>query len=71
MCGEEIDDLRHKCAACEKSKPQLVAHHVSYKENIRVPVCKSCHPKIHQTDQYPELTPDLTRKEAQQRGLLD
>jgi protein-arginine kinase activator protein McsA len=71
MCGEEVDDPRHACAACGEYKPNLVAHHVSYKENIRVPVCTTCHPKIHLTDRYPELTPELTRKEAEERGLLD
>lgn len=71
MCGEEIEDPRRECVVCGRRSPNLVAHHVSYKENIRVPVCRVCHPRIHLTDDYPELTPDLTRKEAKEQGLLD
>ena len=32
----------------------LTRHHVNYSKNIQIPVCKSCHRKIH-SGKFPEL----------------
>lgn len=71
MCEEISQDPRRECAVCGEKNPNMVSHHVSYKENIQVPVCRSCHTKIHLTNQYPDLTPDLSRAEAKKLGFLD
>jgi hypothetical protein len=40
-------------------------HHVSYKENETIPLCSSCHAKVHNTPGFAdELQPELSRSEA-------
>ena len=40
-------------------------HHVSYEPEKTIPVCSSCHGKIHHTPDFrPDLEPDMSRSEA-------
>ena len=34
------------CKIC-RSEQSLVAHHISYKNNVKIIVCRSCHSNIH------------------------
>ena len=43
------------------STSHQVDHHTSYKDDVTIPVCASCHIKIHRTDEYPELLPECSR----------
>lgn len=40
-------------------------HHVSYEPEETIPVCSSCHRKIHKDPEFrPDLEPDMSRSEA-------
>ena len=43
------------CDICGKEEP--ISHHISYIPPVTKLVYRSCHFKIHRTNQYPELTP--------------
>ena len=50
----------------------IAGHHTSYKENEVIDVCASCHASIHHTDGFrDDLMPELSLKEARERGLVD
>ena len=42
---------------------KLEMHHVSYEPEVVIPVCKKCHTKIHHSEDYGHLKPEITRKE--------
>jgi len=61
-CSEECEREERPnrfCTACEErvEHDDIIRHHVSYFPEDVVVVCRSCHNKIHFSDQYPELTP--------------
>jgi uncharacterized protein YbaR (Trm112 family) len=70
---EDDDEPRKPCEVCNQIKSDLSMreHHTSYKRDKTMLVCESCHRKIHRTDQYPELLPELSRQEAKDQGYLD
>ena len=47
---------------------KLEMHHVSYIPEVVIPVCKKCHVKIHHSDEYSHLKPEMARKEWMQRS---
>ena len=47
----------------QDSKSKLEMHHVSYIPEIVIPVCKKCHTKIHHSDEYSHLKPEISRKD--------
>jgi len=61
------------CCVCDShvGVSRIQHHHVSYRADVTVPVCKTCHYKIHHIEGYhDELTPDLTRQKAEQNGMI-
>ncbi|MBN2331038.1 MAG: HNH endonuclease [Candidatus Aenigmarchaeota archaeon] len=59
---EKADEETYKdhCAVCGRSldRRDVIRHHVSYKEEKTIPVCRSCHLKIHKSQKMPNLKPD-------------
>lgn len=56
------DGLFIKCSVCGKNtrehpETEFQEHHLSYSPEKKINVCKSCHNKIHNTDDYPDLKP--------------
>ena len=47
---------------------KLEMHHVSYIPEVVIPVCKKCHMKIHHSDEYSHLKPEMARKDWLQRS---
>jgi len=47
------------CEICKKKK-ELVNHHISYKDDKTVALCRSCHSKVHK-GLFPEYYPVDTR----------
>lgn len=61
------------CHLCWNEFPfdGIVFHHISYDPEATIPLCEECHVHIHNNDEVrPELTPDMTRSEAEARGVL-
>jgi len=61
-CSEDCERKERPnrfCRACKErvSHRDTIRHHVRYFPEEIVIVCRSCHNKIHFSDQYPELTP--------------
>lgn len=57
-----------------ESGTKLEMHHVSYVPEVVMPVCKSCHVKIHNSNEYTHLKPEMTRKkwlEMKSKSNLD
>ena len=51
-----------ECYGCGASGVGLYVHHVSYFPETTVPVCSTCHGKIHSdTEQFASLQPDQER----------
>jgi len=50
------------CFLCKK-KRKLQTHHILRIPDITINVCKDCHKIIDETDNYPELKPELSRKQ--------
>ena len=47
------------CLACNKfKKSPIIEHHVSYYPELKIPIHRSCHSKIHRGDKYQHLLPD-------------
>ena len=42
---EDIEDEQH-CAICNSDR-NVIKHHVNYKENITIPLCRGCHMMLH------------------------
>jgi hypothetical protein len=61
------------CHLCWKTFEfeEIEFHHISYEPEATVPICGECHTLIH-TDEAvrPNLTPEMTRTEAEERGLI-
>lgn len=62
FCSKECEQAceetyKGHCAVCGKSLDwkNVIQHHVSYNHEKIIPVCKSCHLKIHRGRQYPKL----------------
>lgn len=53
------------CSVCKKefTISKKHNHHVSYKDNVVIPVCEHCHPKIHHSKdkKYDKFKPDMKR----------
>jgi len=47
-----------KCIICESNK-NVISHHISYDENETVPMCRSCHGKVHNNPDSPYYPVDL------------
>lgn len=64
---EKADEETYKdhCAVCGKDLDwkNVIHHHVNYKEEKKIPVCRSCHTKIHKSEKMPNLKPDKEEKE--------
>ena len=61
-CKEKfLDSISEKCIACKKriNCGEEVYHHTSYFPERKVPVHKNCHQKIHRTEEYLDLKPDV------------
>ena len=43
----EVKNSLKKCHYCKKES--YAEHHINYKTNETVPICKSCHYKVHKT----------------------
>jgi hypothetical protein len=44
-------------------------HHVSYRPEVQIPVCKECHKNIHSSESpYPEFLPELSRGDVDVDG---
>jgi predicted HNH restriction endonuclease len=62
---------KYSCHACHEIRSDCVTHHVSYDPEYVVPVCTNCHGRIHGDDDFrPELTPDMSRTQAEDRGCV-
>jgi hypothetical protein len=48
-----------ECELCGQCSDWIDGHHVSYADDETILVCRSCHSDIHNTEKYPELTPDV------------
>ena len=59
--GRKLKLRKHiKCTACGKiTDENIIMHHTSYYPEIKKPVHKSCHAKIHWGSDYQELAPDV------------
>ena len=60
ICEEADQDLyRERCRACGKilDLNQCIEHHLSYKRNKTITVCRSCHQKIHRGKLLKRLKP--------------
>jgi hypothetical protein len=69
--SELSDAEEYRCHGCDRVLPNCVAHHVSYDPEVVVPLCSNCHARLHADEDYlPELTPDLSRGEAEARDLV-
>lgn len=71
----EVPDLSgspdYRCHGCDEVRPDCIAHHKSYDPERVVPVCMDCHARLHANDDYlPDLTPELSRSEAESRDLV-
>ncbi len=65
------DPNKYRCQGCDEVRTDCVAHHVSYDPEQVVPVCTECHGRLHADEAFlPELTPDMTRSEAENRDLV-
>jgi len=63
--------VEYRCQVCDEVRSDCVGHHASYAPEEVVPVCLSCHAKLHSVSGFAdELTPDLSRLEAEERGLI-
>jgi hypothetical protein len=60
------------CKANNKDNPetQFIEHHLCYLPEIIMTVCISCHSKIHQTNQYPDLKPKDKRLSKEEKQML-
>ena len=69
---EEISKTpKYRCRGCNEIRSGCQGHHSSYDPEVVVPMCSECHVKVHRESSYrPDLTPDLKRKEAEERGLV-
>lgn len=66
-----MSDVEHppQCIECGESGKETVQHHVSYEDDETVPVCRTCHPRIHANSDhplYPPDRPDITSIEVSQ-----
>lgn len=51
---------------------RILAHHTSYDPEETIDVCYTCHGVIHSDNElYSNVEPDMSRKEAEKKGLLD
>jgi len=62
-CVMKIQESRVKCAICGKSlgsySSDCILHHIDYKDDKTIQVCRSCHRKIHSKKaKFPDLAPD-------------
>lgn len=60
----------HRCHGCWRaySFSELIVHHTSYSPEEVVPMCESCHARLHQREEFlAHLSPEITRKEAMDR----
>ena len=63
--------LEQQCEKCGETKSKMVSHHVSYKPEEIMEICSDCHLEIHnRMDKYSHLMPDVTRKEAEDKGWI-
>ena len=46
-----------------ENEGKLEMHHVSYIPEVVIPVCKKCHVKIHHSEEYEHLKPEMSRQE--------
>lgn len=71
--NDSLDNVigrKGKCTVCKENK-ETVRHHISYKPENIMHVCQSCHGKIHHNEEFrPDLTPELSRMEAAERGYV-
>ena len=59
------------CFICLKNT-EVEQHHTSYKDDETIPLCGSCHSKVHLNDGFhDDLEPELSRKEASRNGHVD
>lgn len=67
------DELFGTCRICwhDKRRRTLVEHHVSYSPERTIRVCRSCHSKLHFNSYFrPDLTPEMSRGEAEEAGYI-
>lgn len=59
------------CIICGGSN-DLHEHHTNYKDDKTVLLCRSCHMKVHKTDEFRnDLLPELSREEAFEEGYIE
>ena len=46
-----------QCSLCKKYFEKVDNHHLDYEKDITIPLCRSCHLKVHKSDKYPHLKP--------------
>jgi integrase/recombinase XerD len=63
--------LEQTCEKCGETKSKMVTHHVSYKPEEVMEMCSDCHLEIHnRMGEYSHLMPDVSRKEAEEKGWI-
>jgi integrase/recombinase XerD len=63
--------LEQTCEKCGETKSKMVTHHMSYKPEEVMEICSDCHLEIHNgMGEYSHLMPDVSRKEAKEKGWI-
>ena len=69
--GSSEGYLKQQCEKCGEKKSKMVTHHVSYSPEEVMEICTDCHLEIHQRpSEYNHLMPDVSRKDAKERGWI-
>ena len=75
FCSKQCEEAYHdfwkiRCKVCGKELTwdQAVEHHLSYKEDKTITVCRSCHLKIHRGSKLQKLKPEDIPQKARRGG---
>lgn len=74
-CKNDYEDShKNECKLCEKKLnwDEEIGHHLNYGENVTITVCRSCHAKIHlsQDEEYADYQPVDKRPKKEKRYIL-
>lgn len=58
-----------QCKLCGKATT-LESHHTSYSPERTIDICRQCHLRLHDKEEPKELIPDMSRKEAEEKGYI-
>jgi len=59
------------CRICGGDE-NIQEHHINYKEDITIQLCRSCHTEVHNINGFrDDLEPHLTRNEAEKKGYVN